>query len=147
MKRNLKWIVAVLLVLMIVALLIFPIGKRFTLPFAAEDVSSVILWSFWGYKEATEAEDIAVIVEEMNGARLCGEFDFENYEPRDGDYSCQFFLKDDRALEYRTMPKPGLTSLFRDADGIYYKAKGIPSDSMLKNLDMEYQSGNPFDNE
>ena len=149
MKRNLKWSVAVLLVLTIIALLIFPIGKSFALPFTAEDVSSVILWSFWGYKEATDRDDIAMIVEEVNGTRLCGEFDFDNYEPRAGDYGCDFyfFMKDGRIYEYSTMPKAGLTSLFRDADGTCYKAKGISSDRILENLNIAYQSGNPFDKE
>ena len=147
MKRNLKLPVAVVLVLTIIALLIFPIGKSLALPFAAEDVSSVILWSFWGYKEATDHDDIAMIVGKMNGARLCGEFDFDNYEPREGDYGCDFyfFMTDGRLYEYSTMPKAGLTSLFRDADGTYYKAKGISSDRILENLNIAYQSGNPFD--
>ena len=128
MKRNFTVFAALTVVLAVVALLIFPIGKRFTLPFAAGDVSCVTLWSFWGYKEVTDAEDIAMIAEEMNDIRLCGEFDFESYAPRDGDYSCtvSFLLKDGRIYEYATMPKPGLTTIFQDADGTYYKAKNIP---------------------
>ena len=147
MERNLKWVAILLLVLIVIAVLVFPVGKRFTLPFAAEDVSSVILWSFWGYKETTESADIAMIVERMNGARLCGEFDFENYEPREGDYgsSVSFSLKDGRTYEYGTMTKPGLTSIFRDADGTYYKAKNIPIEKIYNDLDLELQPGNPFD--
>ena len=135
--------------LAVVVLLVFPIGKPFALPFEAEEVSSVILWNFWGYKEATGAEDIATIVEEMNDARLCGEFDYEKYTPREGDYGCSvsFFLKDGRTYEYATMPKPGLTTIFRDADGTCYKAKGVFADRILEKLNMAYQSGNPFDKE
>ena len=146
MKRYLKWIVAVLLVLTIVALLIFPRGKSFTLPFAAEDVSSVILWSFWGYKEATDRDDIAMIVGEMNDTRLCGEFDFENYEQREGDYSyiCAFLLKDGRTCKYSIMSKPGLASVFRDSDGTYYKVKNVWIESIYNELDIEPQHGNPF---
>lgn len=148
MKRNLKWIVAVFLAV-IASLLIFPVGKPFVLPFAAEDVSSVIVWSFWGYKEATESSDIALIVDTINDTRLCGEFDFETYEPRDGDDGCQFFfvLKDGSTFKYHTVPKPGLTSIFQDADGTYYKAKSAAQNSIIEELDVEIQHGNPFETE
>ena len=146
MKRNFKLFVILPLVLVIVVLLVFPIGKRFTLPFAAEDVSSVILWSFWGYKEVTDVENVSIIVEEMNDVRLCGEFDFENYAPREGDYGCSafFLLKDGRTYEYATMPKLGLATIFRDADGTYYKAKNIPIEKIYNELDLALQSGKPF---
>ena len=146
MKRNQKWIMLAVLLLAVIALLVFPIGKYFTLPFEAEEVSTVILWSFWGYKEVTESADIAMVVEKMNGIRLCGEFDFENYEPREGDYACSvfFFLKDGRTYEYSAMPKPGLTTIFRDADGTYYKAKKVPVEKIYNGLDRELKPGNPF---
>lgn len=147
MKRNLKWIVILLLVLLVIGLLVFPVGKRFTLPFAAEEVSSVILWSFWGYKETAKTEDIAMIVEEMNNARICGDFDCEDYELREGDYSCNvsFFLKDGSTYKYSTMPKPGLTSIFQDSDGTYYKAKYISLERIYNNLRQEPKPGNPFE--
>ena len=147
MKRNFELFVMFALVLAVVALLVFPIGKRFTLPFAAEDVSSVILWSFWGYKETAKTEDIAMIVKEMNNAHICGEFDYEDYEPREGDYSCNasFFLKDGSTYKYSTMPKPGLTSIFQDSDGTYYKAKYISLERIYNNLRQEPKPGNPFE--
>ena len=146
MRRNNKWIIGAILVLGVIALLVFPVGKRFTLPFTAEEVSSVTLWSFWGYKETIVAEEIAAIVEEMNGVRLCGEFDFDNYEMREGDYGCVFcfFLKDGRTYEYATMPKPGLTTIFRDADGTYYKAKKIPMEKIYNEFEGECKPGNLF---
>lgn len=146
MKRNIKWVIVAVLILAVIALLVFPVGAPFTLPFEAEEVSSVMMHSFWGYKEATEAEDIFVIMEEMNGARLCGGFDFESYEPREGDYGCVFcfFLKDGRTYEYATMPKPGLTTIFRDADGTYYKAKKIPMEKIYNEFEGECKPGNLF---
>lgn len=146
MKRNVKWIIAAILVLAVIALLVLPVGKPFTLPFTAEEVSSVTLWSFWGYKETTEVEEISAIVEEMNGTRLCGEFDFENYEMREGDYGCvfSFCLKDGRTYEYTAIPKPGLTTIFQDADGAYYKAKNVPMQRLYNDLEQELQPGNPF---
>lgn len=146
MKRNLKWIVVSLLVLTIIVLLVFPIGRPLQLPFEADEVSSVILWSFWGYKEVTEVDDIAQITEKMNGIRICGAFDFENYEPRDGDYSyvCTFYLTDGSTYQYSTMQKPGLTSIFMDADGTYHKAKNVRIQSVFENLDLELRQGNPF---
>ena len=146
MKKVYKKLIVLLLVLGFWALLIFPVGKPFELPFEAEEVSSVVLWTFWGYKEAREESDIALIVEEMNNARLCGEFEFENYEPNEGDYSCSacFFLKDGSTYEYETMLKPGLTSIFRDADGTYYKAKNISLEKIYNRLNLELQPGNPF---
>lgn len=146
MKRSIKWIIAAILVLAVIALLVFPIGKHFTLPFTAKEVSSVTLWSFWGYKETTEEEEISAIMEEMNETRLCGEFDFENYEMREGDYGCtfSFFLKDGRTYEYTALPKPGVTTIFRDADGTYYKAKNVPLENIYNRLDQKLKPGNPF---
>jgi len=146
MKRNVNWIIGAILVLAVIALLVLPVGKPFALPFAAEEVSSVTLWSFWGYKETIEAEEIAVIVEEMNETRLCGEFNFEKFEPRAGDYSCvfSFCLKDGRIYEYTVIPKPGLTTIFRDGDGTYYKAKNVPMKKLYNDLQQELQPGNPF---
>ena len=149
MKRKAKWFVISVLMLAILALLIFPVGKSFTLPFAADEVSSVILWSFWGYKEATDPADISLIMEEMNSARLCGVFDFENYQLREGDYSyiCAFYLMDGRTYQYRNLSKPGLTSIFMDADGTYYKAKNLLLQSVFDKLDLELRTGNPFPTE
>ena len=149
MKRKATWIVGIVLVLAILALLIFPIGKPFVLPFAVDEVSSVILWSFWGYKEATDPADISVIMEEMNGLRLCGTFDFESYQPREGDYSyvCAFYLTDGRIYQYSNLSKPGLTSIFMDADGVCYKAKNLLLQSVFEKLNLEMQTGNPFPTE
>ena len=149
MKRKAKWFVISVLMLAILALLIFPVGKSFTLPFAADEVSSVILWSFWGYKEATDPADISLIMEEMNSVRLCGVFDFENYQLREGDYSyiCAFYLMDGRIYQYSNLSKPGLTSIFMDADGTYYKAKNLLLQSVFDKLDLELRTGNPFPTE
>jgi len=146
MKRSHKLLIILILVLTVIALLVFPVGVSFTLPFGAEEVSSVIMYSIWGYKEATDAEDISMIAEKMNSARLCGEFDFESYEPREGDYGCTFyfFLKNGRTYEYTVMTKPGLTTIFRDADGVYYKAKKIPMEKIYNEFEGELKPGNPF---
>ena len=144
MKRKSKLLIVLILVAVIAALLVFPVGRRFPLPFETEDVSFVILWSFWGYKEARESREITMIVEEMSDIRLCREFDYENYEPRDGDYSYNicFFLNDGSAYEYEALPKPGLTTVFRDADGTYYKAKNVPLKAIYNNLAQDPQFGN-----
>ena len=146
MKKAYKKVIALILVLGFWAVLILPVGKPFALPFETEEVSSVTLWTFWGYKEAAASSDIATIIEEMNGARICGEFDFESYEPNDGDYSCiaYFFLRDGSTYTYETRLKPGLTSIFRDADGTYYKAKNISLEAIYNRLNLELQHGDPF---
>ena len=146
MKRKAKWIIVSVIVLAILVLLVFPIGKSFTLPFTVDEVSSVILWSFWGYKEATDPADISAIMEEINGVRLCGDFDFESYQPKEGDYSyvCAFYLTDGRTYQYSNLSKPGLTSIFMDADGSYYKAKNLMLQSVFEKLNLEQQMGNPF---
>ena len=146
MKRKAKWIIVSVIVLAILVLLVFPIGKSFALPFTVDEVSSVILWSFWGYKVATDPADISVIMEEINGVRLCGAFDVESYQPREGDYSyvCAFYMTDGRTYQYSNLSKSGLTSIFMDADGVYYKAKNIMLQSVFEKLNLEMQIGNPF---
>lgn len=147
MKRKLVLIVVILIVLALAASILLPVGQPFTLPFAAEDVSCVILFRLMsGYMEVTEAEDIAKVVEAMNEIRLCGTCD---PEPEEGNYGCTyyFFLQDGRRYELHTAEGPFIRNVLTDDTGTKYKIKKFPLYALWNELDVEVHPGGPFQSE
>jgi len=143
MKRKGIAAVLILVVLVIFAFLLIPFGQRYTLPFTAEEVESVMVGNpFWLYKTAESTEDISQVIQNINRMKIIRPYDEKrDDDPEEGNFGCTIFfcLKDGREYELYAMDSDGLKAFFTDETGITYKVRNLYPLALWNQLDVNPQ--------